>query len=272
MTVKDIYDLVVVGASPEGIQMVQEVSSFFITRKIALVDDDFGDKLNSCFDADHIELLQKHMKYLSYLNGLLLLEFSDGSRLVTANLIIATGKQFLHNGLRPGEYTDSEFKLKNEAKSTVAVVGDNIFTIDVVNKLAKRFNKVVIIADTDDWQFNPRLADNVLTITNAKITGRNYKKTQSGVEQLAGVTLNTGRSVECKAVVYADNVHFNVPDAAASMLTLNPRGEIKTKENNAVMNVPNLYAIGEVSDRYFDNTAVMRLLVDLEERNKWQER
>lgn len=269
MAEKDIYDLIVIGASKEGLELLSYVNSQ-VDQKLALVDYDFGDKLDSCFDADHIDLIQKRVKFISFVHGIIILTMEDSSYLATRNLVVATGIVSKHDNLDIDEYTDTEFEFKSKVKGCAAVVGNTYPAADTANELAKDFEQVYLIIDDVDEHFVTKLANNVTIIYNAKIAEKIYRSTpKTNKKYLGSIVLDNYSKIPCRVIVYRDDIKPEIPEAGPSIFTYNIKGEIETNENHSVKNIPFVYAIGNCSDRYSDD--LDKLADHLIAVNKWRE-
>lgn len=271
-----IYDLVVIGASREGLDILQELNSR-TDKKFAIVDDNFANKLDSCLDSG-IDTYERHVEYIEYKNGLIIL-FMDGKSdyIATTNLIIATGRKSIipekYVG-QPNIYSNTRFIQKNEERQHAAVIGDDILAVKDANTLAGRYNQVYLIVDSMKEHFeNKKLAENVSIVHNAKLADVIYRTVpKTGERYLSDIVLDNFSKIPCRALVFKNRLKNEIPAAAPGIITENDLNCIETKETHEVLNVPSIYAIGSCSDRSFDTADCAHLADKIIKDNKWEER
>lgn len=271
MEQENLFDIIIIGASEEGTYLAEKLSSK-VNKRIAIIDYNFGDKLNSCFDADHIKTIQQKVSLITFLRGLYLLSLDGGKTLVAYNLVIATGKKSQRTNLGVGEYVNDRFKLNNEDKNSVLVYGDgkDYSAVDIATRLANRFEKVYL--DTPNFIAPSPHIDNVQHINGAKIIDKTYRTSPTGVKYLASVSLDNYAKISCRAIVYRDNFIPEIPAAREGIIKLDDKGLIiVNKDWSLVSGVPNAYAIGTCTNDDILPFEYEPLADRIIEKNKWKE-
>jgi len=250
MQQNELYDVIILGASVDGITLAEYIKSKEPATKVALVSKHFNfiKSAEKLLDAD---LITGESIYSSFNHGVIVLTLKDRRIVAGKNLVIATGGY-------PVKATIDKFKNKNicynpreitvNPKNKPAVVyGNGNDAADFALIMAKKFKYVYLCSDVFDLQCDAKLlkklndVPNIVHLPNCSIAS--CKNDKDG--NLQEVTLDTYDTIKCSALVLALGRKPNVNGIDPKMIELDADKYVKINTQHQTTKVANIYAIGE---------------------------
>lgn len=244
----ELFDIVVLGASEEGIALCEYIKSKAPEKKVALVSRHFNfvKPHNKLADT---ELIQGDSAFSSFMKGMVILTLKNRDIVCGKNLVIATGATPVKTSTLKNNnicYNPRDLKLTSKLKPAV-VYGNNTAAVNYSLALSKKFKYIYLCSNGFTLNCDTRLARklnntaNIVHLTNCKITA--CKNNKEG--NLCEVTLDTYSTVNCSALVMALGRTPDVNGIDLKMVELDQDNYIKVNSNHQTTKVPNIYAIGE---------------------------
>ena len=243
-----LYDVVVLGASNEGIALCEYIKAKAPEKQVALVSRHFN------FVKPHnklanTELIQGDSVYSGYMKGMVILTLRNKDIVCGKNLVIATGATPIKAPTLKNNnicYNPRDLKLTSKLKPAV-VYGNNAAAVTYSLAMAKKFKYIYLCSNDFDLKCDARLARkldntaNVVHLPNCRITA--CKNNKEG--NLCEVALDTYSTINCSALVMALGRTPDVNGIDMKMIELDKDSYIKVNTNHQTTKVPNIYAIGE---------------------------
>ena len=251
MQQNELYDVIILGASNEGIMLAEYIKSKEPAKKVALVSKHFNfvKTNNALLDTD---LIIGESVYSSFNHGVIILTLKDRRIVVGKNLVLATGGS-------PIKYTIDKFKNNknicynpreitvNPKNKPAVIYGNGNDAANFALTMSKKFKYIYLCSKVFKLTCDPKLlkkvneVPNIVHLPNCSIV--NYKLDKEG--QLCEVSLDTYDTIKCAALVLALGrlPHVNGIDLRMVELDIDKYVKINTQHQTTV--VPNIYAIGE---------------------------
>ena len=242
MTTNQIYDIIVIGASKEGIEFCKQLLSKVNDIKVALVSRNF----NRPIDLSAIELINREVIFSTYNRGLLSITLDNKTNLFTKNIVIATGTKPIKSTLKNNniQYNLNNLKV---SKSTPAIVfGSDNLAASYAITLSKKFKYIYLCTNSLDLKCDQKYIKkieniaNIVHLPNCNIVA--CKNDKDG--NLAEVQLDTYSSIRCTALFMSIGRTPDTSGMSKRMIEIDSEGYIITKEFNETTKVPNIFAIG----------------------------
>ena len=267
-----IFDVIIVGASFEGIALCEYLQEKLPHLEIALVSSNFTNcKPRQTLEG--IEKVEKSVIYSSYNHNLIGLTLSDETKIFGLNVVIATGsKPTPLNINSPGVYYKT-VGVKRATKSHQAVVvGRSTQAINAACWAAKKFKYVYFCTPTftldaskaDIQKLNA--IENIVHLPNCRIMS--YRKDRRG--NLCEVTLDTYDTIRCNAIIAITDRKPDVPRMHPQMLETDSEGYVVVNHLGETTKIPKIFAVGACT-RYNSKrniTVLGRRLIAL---NNWKQ-
>jgi len=251
MQQNEMYDIIVLGASPEGIALCEYIKTKSPDKKVALVSKHFNFVKSNNKLAD-TKLITGTSVYSSFNHGLVILTLKDSSLVVGKNLVIATGAAPIKSGADRFKnnknicYNPREITVNPKNKPAV-VYGDGADAVKFALTIAKKFKYVYLCSSVFKLECDTKLIKklnevaNIVHLPNCHIVGS--KNDKEG--KLCEVTLNTYDTIKCVALILALGRTPDVNGVDQRMIELDQDKYAVINSQHQVIKVPNIYAIGE---------------------------
>ena len=267
-----IFDVIIVGASYEGIALCEYLAAKNSALKIALVSSNFSNcKPRQTLDT--IVKIEHTVIYSSYVHGLIGFELDDSSKIFGLNAIIATGSKPIKLDFDCEQIYYKTADVKRATKNNQAVIiGDSAKAIHAAFWAAKKFKYVYLCspAFTLDGSREELLklqsTENIVHLPNCYIT--ECKKNRYG--NLSEVTLSTYDTIRCNSIIAITDRLPDVPQLNPVMIKKDSEGYIEVNHLGETPIVPKLFALGACT-KYNSKrniTVVGRRLITL---NNWKQ-
>lgn len=242
MYTNQLYDVIVIGASEEGINFCSQLMTKTKDVKVALVSRSFNRPVN----IEGITKINKEVIFSSYNRGLIGLNLSDHSRIFGLNVVIAVGTKPIKSTLKNCNIRYNLNGLITSKTSPAVVVGNDNLAATYALTLAKKFKYVYLCSNTleltCDSKYIKKLENtaNIAYLPNCNVIA--CKNDKEG--RLVEVQLDTYSSIKCTALIMSLGRLPDNSGLAKQMLKVDEAGYIITKEFNQTTVVPKIYAIG----------------------------
>lgn len=245
MQQNDLYDVIVVGASAEGLAALDGIRTRAANCKTLLISKDASARSGS---------YEGTVVYTSYLRGFIGVTTQDKETFWCKSLIIATGSKPKQRKC-PIKCRGVSFNVSGLTKATkklpAVVCGDGELAARYALEVSKYFKYVYLCTSGMELNCSRKTAlklnetANIAHLPNCSVVSGKANKQ----DELIEVTLDTYSAVKCSALFIAAERVPEVPGFDKKMLKLNEFGAIMTKPaNNETTVVPNIYAVGECCD------------------------
>lgn len=254
MPANQIYDVIVIGASEEGINFCSQLLDKTVGLKVALVSRSF----NRPVDIAGITKINKEVVFSSYTRGLLGLTLADRTQIFGLNIVVAVGTKPIKSNLKNCNIRYNLNGLKASKSTPAVVVGNDNLAATYALSLAKKFKYVYLCSNTVDLDCEAKYLKkientaNIVHLPNCNVIS--CKNDKEG--NLTEVQLDTYSSIRCTALIMSLGRTPDNSGLSKRMIEVDSEGYIKTKEFNATTVVPKIYAIGTCAR----STAKNRLL------------
>jgi thioredoxin reductase len=245
MSINQLYDVVVIGASLEGISFCERLAEKTEGVKIALVSKHFNHLTKQSLE--NITLITQEILHSNYNHGLVILSGADSSNICCKTVVIATGSKPIKSTLKNVNIHYNLTNVKANKNGQAVVCGKDNLAVSYALKLAKKFKYVYLCSDSlslrCDTKYITKLENtaNVLHLPNCNILS--CKADKEG--NLTEVQLDTYSSIKCSALVMSLGRTPDNCGLSKRMVEVDEDGFIKTKAYNETTRVPNIYAIGD---------------------------
>lgn len=241
-----IYDIIIVGATPEGLELAKE----FMTsgKKVILISSKFYKNV----DLAAVTKLEAEVVFISYTHGLFGANVLQGNLKGTifgTNIIFATGTKPIKSSLKNLNICYKAIDIVGKHKSEPAVVYGNseeaaFYALD----LAKRFCYVYLCTKEFDLKCSKKLQKKINETANiVHLPGCCVLSCKNNKEgKLIEVTLDTYATIKTTVMVHAQGRLPDVPAFLKRYIELDADGFAKVKEFNESTLVPGVYAIGKL--------------------------
>ena len=237
-----LYDVIVIGASEEGISFCEQLLAKTIGLKVALVSRNF----NRHVDVAGLTKISGEVIFSTYNRGMIGLTLHDRTQVFGVNVVIAVGTRPIKSNLKNSNIHYNLLNIKASKTTPAVVVGNNNLAVSYALALAKKFKYVYLCSSSVelncDAKYIKKLENvaNIAHLSNCNIIG--CKNDKDG--KLVEVQLDTYSSIRCSTLVMSLGRVPDNPGLSKRMVEVDSNGYIITKEFNVTTVIPNIYAIG----------------------------
>ena len=241
-----VFDVIIVGASYEGIALCEYLKEKLPALKVALVSSNFTNcKPRQTLDG--IEKVEKKVIYSSYNHNLIGLTLEDRSNIFGLNVVIATGSRPIPLDIKSNSIYYKTAGVKRAIKANQAVVvGNDIKAINAACWAAKKFKYVYFCSP--NFQLNASKKDiqklneieNIVHLPNSHII--DYKNDKRG--NICEVSLDTYDTIRCNSIIAITDRLPDIPQLHPQMIELDDDGYIVVNHLGETTRIPKLFAVG----------------------------
>jgi thioredoxin reductase len=241
-----IYDVIIVGATPEGIELAKKLSA--TNKKIIIISS----KFYTTIDCENVSQLEAEVVFLSYIRGLIganVIQENSKGIIYGTNLVLATGTKPIKTSLRNPNIRYKALDIPGKHKSEPAVIyGNNEEAASYALDLAKRFCYVYFCTKDFELNCSKRLQKKINETANiVHLPGCNIMSCKNDKDgKLAEVTLDTYATITTTALIFALGRIPDMPNFARRFIDTDKDGFADIKEFNESKLVPGIYAIGSL--------------------------
>ncbi len=240
-----LNDIIIVGASPEGIALCDYLCAKRPDLKIILISTHFN---NICLrhKLNNVERITDTVIYSNYMHGVITLTLASGKLVHATNVVLATGTKPTKLDLCTKNiyYKASDVDVCSKVKQAV-VIGNNSKAITAALWASRRFRYVYLCAPaikidaTKKDVLRLSQVNNIVYLPNCSI--RAVQNDKRG--DLEKVILDTYEELNCHAILAITKRTPDVPKFNMNMIELED-GYIKVNHVGETTVVPKIYAIG----------------------------
>ena len=237
-----IYDVIVVGASEEGISFCKQLLAKSIGLKVVLVSRNF----NRPVEIDGLTQIKQEVIFSSYIHGLIGLTLADRSQIFGLNTVIAVGTKPIKSSLKNCNIKYNLSDLKASKTAPAAVFGNDTLAVNYALTMSKKFKYVYLCSSTIELNCETKYLKklentaNIVHLPNCNIIS--CKNNKEG--ELVEVQLDTYSSIKCAALIMSLGRTPDNSGLSKRMIEVDSNGYILTKEFNETTIIPKIYAIG----------------------------
>lgn len=250
------YDVIIIGDSKEGNQLVKNIAAANINIKLAFVSREF--KATTTNDFLNVEYLKDEVVLTDYKNRLFGCYLKSGSRLYATHLIFAVGQKyapFIINNKKVPNVFNTTVDIPKEAKQLPAIVlAKDDLDINMALEVAKKYKYVYLcLNDFGNWisedlkkKLRLKQAANIVVLPNTHIS-----KVSNQDEILSIVELDNYSAVTCAAIYVKTEVS---PDTScissrSGLIKANETGYLETDDKLESTLVPKCFAAGSCTQK-----------------------
>lgn len=245
------YDLIIIGDSKEGNQLVKSIASANLNIKIAFISREF--KSATTPDFLNVEYIKDEVVLTDYKNRLFGCYLKSGSRLYTTHLILAVGQKyapFMVNNKKVPKVFNTVVDIPKESKKLPAIVLINKEAdITMAFEVAKKYKYVYLCLDEFAGECSEAVNKKLLQQQSSNIVvlpNTHIKKVSTYDETLLNVELDNYSTVLGAAIYVKTEVSPDtscVP-ARAGLIKANEAGYLETTDKLESTLVPKCFAVG----------------------------
>lgn len=250
------YDLIVIGDSKAGNQLVKSIAAANLNIKLAFISREF--KITTTPDFLNVEYIKDEVVLTDYKNRLFGCYLKGGSRFYSTHLIFAVGQKyapFMINNKKVSNVFNTATDIPKEAKKLPAIVLiRNEADITLAFDVAKKYKYVYFcldefdgkIADAINKKLTSKQSSNIVVLPNTHIN-----KVSNYDETLLKVDLDNYSTVLCAAIFVKTEVS---PDTScvpprAGLIKTNELGYFETTDELESTLVPKCFAVGTCTQK-----------------------
>lgn len=250
------YDLIIIGDSKEGNQLIKSIASANINIKIAFISREF--KTSTTPDFINVEYIKDEVILTDYKNRLFGCYLKSGTRLYATHLVFAVGEKYaplLVNNKKVPNVFNTTSDIPKEAKKLPAIVLVNKETdIIMAFEVAKKYKYVYLCLDEFSGKCSGAVQKKLLLKQSSNIVvlpSTHIKKVSAYDETLINVELDNYSTVLCAAIYVKTDVS---PDTAciptrAGLIKADEVGYLETDNKLESTLVPKCFAAGNCTQK-----------------------
>ena len=245
------YDLIIIGDSKEGNQLVKSIASSNLNIKIAFISREF--KTTTTPDFLNVEYIKDEVVLTDYKNRLFGCYLKNGSRLYSTHLVFAVGQKYaplvVNNKNVPNVF-NTAIDIPKEAKKLPAIVLVRTEAdVAMAFEVAKKYKYVYLcldefsskVSEAVNKKLQAKQSSNIVVLPNTHI-----KKVSAYDETLINVELDNYSTVLCAAIFVKTEAN---PDTAcistrAGLIKTDETGYLETSDKLESTLVPKCFAAG----------------------------
>lgn len=237
-----LYDVIVIGASEEGINFCEQLLAKTTGLNVALVSRNF----NRPVDIAGLTKISGEVIFSTYNRGMIGLTLHDRTQIFGVNVIIAVGTKPVKSNLKNSNIRYNLLDIKASKNSPAVVAGNDALAVTYALTLAKKFKYVYLCSSSVELACEARYLKklentaNIVHLPNCNVIG--CKNDKNG--NLTEVQLDTYSSIRCTALVMSLGRLPDNSGLSKRMIETDVNGYIVTKGFNVTTIVPTIYAIG----------------------------
>lgn len=245
------YDLIIIGDSKEGNQLVKSIASANINIKIAFISRDF--KSATTPDFLNVDYINDEVTFTDYKNRLFGCYLKSGNRLYATHLVLAVGQKYIPftvNNKKVPNVFNTAVDIPKKAKQLPAVVlVQTEADVTLVVEVAKKYKYVYVCLDSFSGELIDAISEKLLTkqLTNIVVLPNTHiKKVSKYDETLSKVELDNYSTVLCAAIYVKTKAS---PDTAcvsprARLVEADEAGYLVVNNKLESTLVPKCFAVG----------------------------
>lgn len=257
--ISKVIDVIIVGASKEGIATAVQLAQKDSNINIVIVSKDFEQWTAKYPLLENIHRIQQEAIYTSFNRGLYGVYLKDNTKIFSCNLIIATGTKptpiKIKNRIISDFYTKVTDAPKAGADEQAVVIGHDDTAVKLAMSASRKYRYVYLCSEAVRLECSVALKEkfskvkNIALLPGCKIT--NFSTNKEG--HLKDITLDTYATVRCDVVFMDGPREPDIYYLSTKFVTLDENKAIITGEFNNSVRIPGIYVVGTCSANYKKN-------------------
>lgn len=245
MSTNKLYDVIIVGASKEGLKLCSLLLTQKPDIKIAFISKHFNFQ-PATLDLTGVDRFEQEAEFSYYRHRLLGIYMTKEDPVFGKAVVLATGSTPIKSMLKNSNIQYNLTDVKGNKTSVAMVYGNNDMAANYALTLAKKFKYVYLCTKefklTCASKYGKKIENtaNIVHLPNCNIIA--CKNDKDG--NLSEVLLDTYSSIKCTTLVMALGRKPDVSGFDKRMLKLDSEGYIVTKEFSETTEIPNIFAVG----------------------------
>ena len=250
------YDLIIIGDSKEGNQLIKNIASTTSFINIAFVSREF--KSTTTHDFLNVDYIKDEVVLTDYKNRLFGCYLKSGSRLYATHLVFAVGQKYapftINNKKVPNVFNTAVDISKEAKKLPVVVLVQTEADVSMAFDVAKKYKYAYLCLDEFSGKVSEKVnkklqsktSSNIVVLPNTRI-----KKVLPYDETLMKVELDNYSTVLCAAIYVKTEAS---PDTTcvpprAGLIKADETGYLETNDKLESTLVPKCFAIGSCTQK-----------------------
>lgn len=250
------YDIIIIGDSKEGNQIVKNIATVNLNIKIAFISREF--KTATTPDFLNVDYIKDEAVLTDYKNRLFGCYLKSGLRLYATHLVFAVGQKYapfmINNKKVPNVFNIVVDVPKDSKHMPAIVLAKQETEVSMALEVAKKYKYVYLcLDDFGNWISDAmrkklllKQAANIVVLPNTHI-----KKVLVQDEHLSTIELDNYSTVTCAAIYVKTAVS---PDTScvpsrAGLIKANEEGYLETNDNLESTLVPKCFAVGTCAQK-----------------------
>lgn len=250
-----VIDVIIIGASKEGINVAVQLAKKDSNINIAIVSKEFSKWNNKYSEFPNIYKIEQEVTYTTFNRGLYGIYLKNNDRLFSCNLIIATETKLIPLKIKTKtiEVYDNLIDAPKPASDSQAVViGQDDTAVKLAIAAAKKYMYVYLCAESlklsckEDLKEKFSKVKNIALLPGCKIT--NFSTDKEG--NLKDITLDTYATIRCNTIFMFNQKEPDLYYLPNKFISTNEDKAILTDELNESIKLKGIYAVGACSANY----------------------
>lgn len=241
-------DVIIIGDSIEGYEVVKKVTSSKPSVKIAFISRIF--RSSTTYDYSNVKYLKEEVVLVDYKNRLFGCYLKNGDRIYGTHLVIATGLSYapliLNNEIVPNVFHNTSDVPKIAKNQAAIVIGQNNSDVKFILAVAKKYRHVYLCTK--------KLALENITSANVKrlseienivmLPNTSLLKVNTSEDTLQTVELDNYSTVTCSAIYVKTLATPETSFVPISLIQKDEAGYLIVSDSAESFIVPKCFAIG----------------------------
>ena len=163
-----LYDVVVIGASEEGISFCEQLLKKTVGVKVALVSRTFNKPIN----IEGLTKITGEVIFSAYNCGMIGLTLADRSQVFGVSIVIAVGTKPVRSALKNPNIKYNLADLKASKSAPAVVVGNDNLAVSYALTMSKKFKYVYLCSNTVDLECGSKYLPKIVSIRHENHSSR----------------------------------------------------------------------------------------------------
>lgn len=245
MATNKLYDVIIVGASKDGLALCAQLLAKKMDIKIAFISKHFNFQSNK-LNLETVDKFEQEVVFSSHKRGLFGIYMANKEAVFGKAVVIAVGTKPVKSSLKNANIKYNLSEIVADKRTAAVVYGNDDTAASYAIALAKKFKYVYLCASklelTCSNKYRKKIENiaNIVHLPNCTIVA--CKNDKNG--RLSEVMLDTYSSIRCSTLVMSLGRLPENSGLDRRMLKTDSDGYIITKESCETTEVPNLFAVG----------------------------
>lgn len=248
-------DIIIVGDSAAGHEVLDELATKNSKVKIALISDSF--KSTTAVEYFNVSFFKDEVVYASYRHRLFCCYLKNGDYVYSTHLIIASGLSYeplvINNKEVPCVFNNLDDVPKIAKSQPALVIGSTSSDVKMALDAAKKYKQVYLCTDTIDIteQLTEATKNKLNNVENLVVVpNTNIKNVFTENETLQKVELDNYSIVSCAAIYVKTTSKPAVDFVPKKLISRDADGYLEVSTTCESTVLPKCYAIGNCTQKY----------------------